>query len=408
MTETERKAASNEQPYGWIIVFVGLASLALGFGANVTVSVLIEPLEKEFGWLRADISMAYTMAAAGAATGGLLWGSLSDRFGAKRIALFGATTLGVSLMLVSHQSDLTAIYTIYAAIGGLGFACLFTPLLALGSNWFDRRRGLALGLITAGGALGQGIVPFVLRTLMEHMDWREAMFLLGGGYLLILLPLLMLLRPAPGTAAQAVPMARPAQQWHIPARISLPWLASAGVFCCICMAVPIMHLVPLGNAVSTTPGGGTQLLMTVMICGVAGRIMFGTIADRIGGLRAYMIGSLVQTSIVFWFTQTELMPALFTLAVLFGFGFSGVMTCLIIATREAAPPKSAGLSVAIVTAAGWAGMGIGGYLGGYFYDLTGDYVTSYGVAVLAGVVNLAIASSLYTYRQRGFATAALA
>ena len=74
----------SEHPYGWVIVAVSTVCLALGFGAGGTVSVFIKPFEQEFGWLRADISMAYTMHTIGAALGGLVWGSLSDRIGATK------------------------------------------------------------------------------------------------------------------------------------------------------------------------------------------------------------------------------------------------------------------------------------------------------------------------------------
>ena len=89
-TATER---ASEHPYGWVVVAVATVSLALGFGAGVVVSVLMKPMEEEFGWFRADISMAYTTYSIGAALGGLFWGALSDRIGAKPVALIGTSRL---------------------------------------------------------------------------------------------------------------------------------------------------------------------------------------------------------------------------------------------------------------------------------------------------------------------------
>ena len=88
------------------------------------------------------------------------------------------------------------------------------------------------------------------------------------------------------------------------------------------------------------------------------------------------------------------------LAILFGLGFSGVMTCIWVCVREMTPPKSGGLSLGIVSLFGWIGMGLGGYLGGLFFDLTGDYTFSYASAALAGVVNLMILGSLLLYVTR--------
>jgi len=124
------------------------------------------------------------------------------------------------------------------------------------------------------------------------------------------------------------------------------------------------------------------------------------LADRMGGLRAYFLASLGQTIMVFWFTQTQSLLALYILGALFGFAFAGVMTCLIICAREAAPLRMVGLAGAIVAGMGWVGMGSGGYQAGYFYDLTGSYVTSYGNAALAGIINLLIVAALIWYKRR--------
>jgi predicted MFS family arabinose efflux permease len=136
-----------------------------------------------------------------------------------------------------------------------------------------------------------------------------------------------------------------------------------------------------------------------MIAGVFGRLFFGWLADRIGGLPAYFLASLAQTSVVFWFTQTKDIAFLFQLSVLFGFGFAGVMTCLLICAREAAPLRMSGSAMAIVSTTAWIGMGIGSYQAGYFYDLTQTYLMSYANAALAGVANLAIVALLIWYRK---------
>ncbi|MFZ1105044.1 MAG: MFS transporter [Hyphomicrobiaceae bacterium] len=194
---TVGKDRFGEQPYGWVIVAVATVCLALGFGANITVSVFMKPFEEEFGWLRADISMAYSMLTVGAAIGGLVWGSLSDRIGAKSIGFLGAIAISAGLIALRWQSDLWLLYLLYFLIGALGFACLFTPLVALSGLWFNERKGLAIGIVTAGGAIGQGVVPYLTRLMITEVGWRDAALYLGLGYLIILVPLLCLLQPRP-------------------------------------------------------------------------------------------------------------------------------------------------------------------------------------------------------------------
>jgi MFS family permease len=84
--------------------------------------------------------------------------------------------------------------------------------------------------------------------------------------------------------------------------------------------------------------------------------------------------------------------------VVFGFGFAGVMTSLLICAREAAPLRITGFAIAVVSTTGWVGMGIGSYQGGYFFDVTGDYTFSYGTAAIAGLINLLIVAALAWFR----------
>ncbi|MFO1110763.1 MAG: MFS transporter [Bradyrhizobium sp.] len=397
---TARADRVSEQPYGWVIVTVATVSLALGFGAGGVVSVLMKPLEDEFGWFRADVSMAYTAYSIGAALGGLFWGALSDRIGAKPVALIGTVGMSAGLAALKWQGTLWQLDLLFFLIGAVGFACLFTPLTALTGLWFNARKGLAIGIATAGGAFGQGIVPYLGRLLITELGWRDAMLTLGVGFLAILLPLMFLLRPAPEAALPAgVAAPRDGNLWNLPHRVTLPWLGFAALFCCICMAVPQVHLVPLGIDLGCSPQTAAGLLLTVMVTAVFGRMFFGWLADRVGGLPAYFLASLAQTSVVFFFTQTRSIATLYQLSVLFGFGFAGVMTCLLICSREAAPLRLSGFAMAAVATVGWLGMGFGSYQAGYFYDISANYRLSFAIAAGAGVMNLIIVAALFWYRR---------
>ena len=387
-----------ERPYGWVIVGVATICLTLGFGTNSTISVFMKPFEQEFGWSRADISMAFTLLTVGCAIGGIVWGSLSDRIGARRVGYLGAFAISFGLIALRWQSDLWVLYLLYFLIGAVGFAPLFAPMVAIAGLWFDRRKGFAIGIVTAGGAIGQGIVPYITRLLITEVGWRDAALYVGVGYLLILLPLLFLLKPPPAAGHSPEGANRSdGNQWGVPHKISIAWLSVAGFFCCVCMAVPLVHLIPLGIDLGCSPQTAAGLLLSLMIAGVFGRLFFGWLADRTGGLPAYFLASLAQTSVVFWFTQTKDIMVLFQLSVLFGFGFAGVMTCLLICAREAAPLRISGSAIAIVSTMAWIGMGLGSYQAGYFYDLTAAYLLPYGNAALAGLANLAVVGLLFWY-----------
>jgi len=379
----------------WIVVAAATFGMMASFGLATSIAVFLKPFETEFGWLRADVAFSYALFSAGAALGGVIYGRATDWINTRPIVVFGALVMGASFVVLAYQNDLAMIQYIYLAAGIFGFACLYTPLTATVGLWFDRRRGLALGIVTAGGTLGQGLTPVLVQPLIEAFGWRQAYFTLGVVYLLLLVPAMWLItKPRGSETSAAGTAAQESAAWNLPPVISVGWLGLAATFCCISMAVPIVHLVPLLADSGRPMAISGTLIMTVMLSGSVGRIGFGLIADRIGALRSYALAVLLQSVTVYWFVELQSLVALYALAVAFGFGYGGVMTALILSVREAVPARTAGLSTAIATLLAWIGMGFGGYQGGLCYDLTGSYNASFASAALAGLANLLVLTAL--------------
>ncbi|MCH2695793.1 MAG: MFS transporter, partial [Acidobacteriia bacterium] len=171
---------------------------------------------------------------------------------------------------------------------------------------------------------------------------------------------------------------------------AITWLCSAVIFCCICMSVPIVHLVPLLTDAEFTIEFATSVLMVLMFCGAFGRILGGKLGDMIGALPAYMLMSLGQTVSVIWFPYVTNPIGLYLLAAFFGFTYSGVMSSILVTTRMVVSAKFAGRANSLGSFFGWTGMGMGGFFGGYFFDLYGDYFWSFAFASFMGAINLLI------------------
>lgn len=269
---------------------------------------------------------------------------------------------------------------------------------------------MAIGIASAGQAVGQGGVPFGTTLLIDAFGWRGALLTQGLVSLAVLVPLALLLREPPWhrTAAGAV-AAPPSAPPPLPASVAVPWLSLAVLGCCTCMAVPLMHLVPLiqGCGISA-PDAGSVLFVMLMVA-IVGRVAFGRLADRVGAIPAYMAASLWQTVLVFFFTQIDSLNTFYAFALLYGFGYAGVMTGLLITARELTAPARRASQMGVILAFGWLGHSLGGFQGGAFYDITGTYAVSYANAALAGVINLAIMGTLYwMIRRRGTVTPAIA
>ena len=175
------------------------------------------------------------------------------------------------------------------------------------------------------------------------------------------------------------------------------FLACAIIFCCLCMAVPIVHLVPLLTDLNFSLEFATSVLMVLMFCGVLGRVLGGKLCDVIGALPAYLFMSLGQTVSVLWFPHVTEPTALYALAAFFGFTYSGVMSCILVCTRMMVSIQFAARAMSISSFFGWTGMGLGAFVGGYLFDLTGSYFWSFGFASAMGIVNLII---LVSFRNR--------
>lgn len=395
--------------YGWLMVAIAAICSGLGFGALTSAAVFLAPLADEFGWSRGSVSFAYTIGGIASAIFGLGIGYLANRMATRVFTLFGIVMLSLPLAALSFIEALWQLHALYAAMGGLGFAALTAPIMATASRWVRRSPGLAIGIMTAGGAVGQGIVPLVAGYLIVALGWRDAYFALGVAFLAIGVPMALLVRESPPLSVATGDAARAAMPPLLSAPVAMIWVGIAAIFCCICMAVPIMHVVALVTDTGLPPQVGAGVLTVLMVSGAVGRIAAGKIADRLGGVRTYMLTSVGQASLVFWFVQADSAWSFYAVAAAFGFAYAGVMTCLFIVIRELVPEHRFALGIAVVVMFGWVGMGVGAVQGGVLFDQTGNYNVSYASAAIAGYVNLAIVFALdrrlHTLRRRRLASA---
>jgi MFS family permease len=390
--------------YKWVMVAVAFSLGVFSFGALGSVGVFLKPLAAEFGWSRGGLSFGYTALTLATALSAIFWGMIADRYGTRWMTLFGAAAMGVAMFLLSTTHSLAEYYLYYFLFGALGHGAITGPLMANVSLWFTRNIGLAIGLGVAGGAIGQGLVPFIARALIDNYGWQSAYAALGLGYLCIALPIALLVRDSPrrhAAHASEPPRMRDGSVFPLPPMIVVAWIASAVVFCCITMSVPIVHVVPLLTDKGMAREEAVTVLFILMIAGAFGRVFGGQLADRIGALPAYATMSLGQTLCVFLFPHVDNIVAIYALGIAFGIFFSGDMAAFLVCVRMMVPTRFMARAMAVVSMFGWIGMGIGGWEGGAVFDLTGNYAWSFAIGSIAGVVNLTILSMFYLNIQRG-------
>jgi predicted MFS family arabinose efflux permease len=309
------------------------------------------------------------------------------------VAFLGAVVPGLGFIFLANLGTTSELYVLHALMGLIGVGAIMAPLNSLSSLWLARNPGLAIGIVSAGGAAGQGLVPYFARHLIVSEGWRQAYLVLGVLFVAIMVPLALLLRDAPRASG-----VQQSQSTEGSARL-LALLSLAAALCCVCMATPIVHVVTLGSDRGLVGTDAAGLLAVMMVSGMAGRVAFGRVSDRIGSLPTYIAASAGQTMLAFLFPYAGSGLQLYLLSALFGLVFSGAMTSFLVCAREYAPPGATGLSIGVVMFFAWVGMALGAWQGGLFYDLCGTYYTSFANASLAGVANLLILALLvlYTY-----------
>jgi MFS family permease len=365
-------------------------AMATGFGSLVLPSVMAGPLMAEFGWSLADVSLGYAVAAFGMAAGGLFWGRMTDRADMRLLLVIGSLFTVLPLWALSHVTALWQFHAAYAVLGALGFGCLYPVAVCGAGAWFEGRRGLVMGLVTAGGAIGQGVMPYAASAFIEALDWRTACLALAA--IVATAQVLVvggIRRPPPAMARPAGTGEREPQD-----RTRLHLLALAAFLCCACMGVPLIHLAGHVSALCGSPSAGATAMLAAMMAGAVGRVAFGLIADRIGNLPAYLCASAQQTVCIALLPVMETEGSLLALSVAFGFGFAGNMTCLLLCIRDEVPTGRYGAAMGLVMFVAWLGMGAGGYAGGVLVDITRTYGAGFLLAVGFGIANTALLAVL--------------
>lgn len=177
--------------FGWWIVAVAATGLAFGYGPVIvyTFSVFFKPVSEEFQWTRAETSLAFSLSLTLMIVAMPVIGRLVDRYGARRVILPAAAVLGVSLISFSIPSlGQWHFYGVYLILGLIGAGTTPVPYNSVLSHWFDKKRGLALGLATIGIGVSTVIMPSLAHALITRFGWRGAYALLGVFVIVVTIP----------------------------------------------------------------------------------------------------------------------------------------------------------------------------------------------------------------------------
>lgn len=398
-TAYQGTAEDIESSYAWLRLAAAVVLGTIGGIGMWSPVVAVPAVQAEFGITRAEAALPYTLTMIGFVFGSIMMGRLADRRGIMWPVIIAALALGVGYVALSHAPGILVFAAISGGICGMfGSAAMFAPLLADTSQWFDRRRGFAIGLCAAGNYLSGVVWPPVLEHFISTVGWRDTHFYAGLFCLVTMLPLALLLRRRPPllaplvqTAAEASAAARPL---GLQPNMLQALLLVMGLGCCVAMSMPQVHLVAYCVDLGYGPARGAEMLALMLGCGIVSRLASGWILDRIGGLATLLLGSTLQMLALSLYLPFDGLMSLYIISAVFGLVQGGIVPSYAFIVRELFPASQAGLRVSLAISATLAGMALGGWMSGKIYDFTGSYQAALLNGIGWNLLNVLIAAWL--------------
>jgi len=392
-----------DSPSAWLRLGMAVAISTIGGVGMWSIMVALPAIQAEFGVSRADATLPFTMVMFGFAGGGVVMGRLADRFGIAVPLGIGTLALSAGYLATGWASSLWQVAIAHGLLIGLGCSASFGPLMADISHWFTRRRGIAVALAASGNYFAGTFWPPVVQHFITTSGWRATHIGIGLFCLVTMLPLVLAMRRRieddHSDAASESAARRQAEMPFSPRTLQV-LLCIAGVGCCVAMAMPQVHIVAYCGDLGYGVARGAEMLSLMLAFGVISRIASGFIADRIGGVRTLLLGSVLQGVALFLYLWFDGLISLYVISALFGLFQGGIVPSYAIIVREYFSPREAGTRLGLVLMATLLGMALGGWMSGLIFDLTGSYRAAFLNGLGWNLVNVSIMTWLLQRSRR--------
>jgi MFS transporter, OFA family, oxalate/formate antiporter len=371
--------AEKQKQYGWVVVAAAFTLMFVGFGAAYSFAAFFTSFEAEFGALRGEIALVFSLCAFLWFSSGAPAGMLADRFGARRVAIAGVACLVLALCLASAAQSLGLLYATYSIGIGIGVGLVYVPSVGAVQPWFIANRAFASGLAVAGIGAGNFVGPLLAAWWIGLFGWRGAYLALAAFVLVLGGIAAALLKPkrrdtsrilegiALGEALKTTPF------WLL--FISL-MLSCTGLF------VPMVHLGPYATDAGYTEAQGVALVSLIGVGSLIGRFTVGAPADRLGRLPSLcaMYAGLGVMFLLWTVASAYWMLVVF--AVVFGACYGAYVALLPTIVMDLYGPRS----VSGIIGCLYTGCGVGTLLGPWLAGVAYDAVGSYQLAMLGGAL----------------------
>ena len=416
--------------YGWVILAACFLVTTVASGTMMGFGVFITPMAEDMGWSHSALSFSYALSALSTGMGVLVIGSFLHTHSVRWIFFLSTIVHCFGIYMTSTVTTIEAFYFWYGLVASAGRSAFFLSTTTLITRWFDKRRGLVMGIMMSGNGIGPFIFSPIITWMIFMWGWQTAYMVLSAVMAIGLSlssflirnhphdmglapyggnPTLVAVQPRSASHGASKPARKGGSLWGDVLRMEGFWsLAFINFFCCTCHSIPLVHIVGFAQSAGLSAFASAWVLAIMSISSVIGRIYWGIFADRHGARFALMITLFMQGSLILWLVNTQDPVLFFMYAIVWGFGYGGVGTQYGMVSREVFGARLFGPGYAGQNAFAMVGMAVGGFLGGYLYDISHSYVTSWLVSFASGLISSFIAMDLMSQSERAKAAQAAA
>ena len=401
-----QKTPEGKIHYSYVIAASCFSIQAIGVGTYFSFGVLFNPLISEFGWSRAAIAGASSMAFLLMGLLGIGIGRLNDRIGPRKLMTVTGIFFGLGYLLMSRLETVWQLYLFFGVIFGIGLSSIDVIALTTIARWFVRKRGVLTGMVKVGTGAGQMTIPFLVSLLIISYGWRHACILVGVAVLIILVAIAQLMRRDPGMmglspdgdesgSAMAPAMEVAGLSLREAVRTRQFWtICAADLAVVFCLMIVMVHIVPLTIDIEVSATKAAGVLSTIGGVSMAGRFLSGLAIDRIGSRRVMIFCFFLLLAGLLWLLLAKALWMIYLFAAIYGIAHGGFFTALSPIVAEFFGIRAHGALFGIVMFCGTIGGALGPYLAGYIFDVAGEYDLAIWICIFMSALGFVLISSL--------------
>lgn len=392
--------------YGVLIVGACFSIQAVGIGTYIAYGVFFNPLMDTFGWSRASVAGASSVAFLVMGVVGIAIGRLNDRFGPRQLMTLAAAFFGSGMILMAKTTAVWQLYLFYGLIFGMGLSAIDVIALTTVARWFTQRRGRMTGFVKVGTGAGQFGIPLMASILIANYGWRSAFAILGVTSLVLLAGIAQLLKRDPEShktaldkpADRAHPLQAPTMETEdnsLTVRQALHavqfWIiCGINLTLVFCLLIVMVHIVPHAHDLGLSAAIASGLLSAIGAVSMLGRLITGFAVDRYGARAAMIVSYGLLLIGLLWLQLSDRFWMLCVFACIYGLAHGGFFTAISPLVAELFGIKTHGTLFGVVVFFGTVGGAIGPLTAGYVFDLSGSYRSIFWLMIALAVFGLAL------------------